>query len=263
MSEVTSKDGIAIAFTSAGGGSPVVLVNGALGSRSGFATLAALLASRFTVYSYDRRGRGDSGNAPKYAVDREVEDLAAVIDAAGGAASVYGTSSGGNLALAAAGRGLHITKLALWEPNILVDDSRPPLPADYVEHVNALVSSGRRGDAVEYFLTVAAGIPAQFIAALRGMPTWPASEAAAHSLAYDGAVVGDSMSGRPISKRWSSVVTPTLVLDGGTTPWMSRGADALAHLLPNAERRTVPGQSHDVSADAIAPVLAEFFGGQR
>jgi hypothetical protein len=207
---------------------------------------------------------GESGNTPKYAVDHEVDDLAAVIEAAGGAACVYGTSSGANLALAGAARGLGITKLALWEPNFLIDDSRPPLPADYVEHVNALVSSGRRGDAVEYFLTVAAGIPAQFIAPLRGMPTWPASEAAAHTLAYDGAVVGDSMSGRPLSKqRWTSVGMPTLVIDGGTIPWMSRGADALAQVLPNAQRRTVPGQQHDVAADVIAPVLAEFFGGQR
>jgi pimeloyl-ACP methyl ester carboxylesterase len=264
MSDVGSTDGVRIAITGAGSGSPVVLVNGALGGRPASAALAALLATHFTVLSYDRRGRGESGNAPHYAVDREVEDLVAVIDAAGGSAAVYGTSSGANLALAGAARGLPITKLALWEPNFVVDDSRPPLPADYVEHVNALVSSGRRGEAVEYFLTVAAGVPAQFLAPLRGMPTWPASEAAAHTLAYDGAVVGDSMSGRPIAKeRWGSVAVPTLVIDGGTTPWLSRGADALARALPNAERRTVPGQSHDVAAGAIAPILIEYFGGVR
>ena len=260
MSEVTSKDGIRIAVTTQGSGSPVVLINGALGARQASSALAGLLAARFSVLSYDRRGRGESGNTAKYAVDREVDDLAAVIDAAGGAASVFGTSSGGNLALAGAARGVPIKKLALWEPNFLVDDGRPPLPANYVEHVNALVSSGKRGDAVQYFLTVAAGVPAQFVAPMRGMPVWAAFEAAAHSLAYDGAVVGDSMSGKPLSKqRWSSIVVPTLVIDGATAPWMSRGADALAKVLPNAQRRTVPGQPHDFSAEAIAPLLVEFF----
>lgn len=264
MGEVASKDGVRIAFTSAGRGSPVILVNGALGDRSAFAALAALLAPHFTVHTYDRRGRGSSGNAEKHTVDREVDDLAALIDAVGGAASVYGTSSGGNLALAGAARGLRITRLALWEPNFLVDDSRPQLPADYVDHLRALVSSGRRGDAVEYFFTTAVGMPAQFVAAMRGMPMWPALEAAAHTLAYDGTVVGDSMSGRPLSKRrWTSVTVPTLIIDGGSTPWMSRGADAIAQALPKAERRTLPGQAHDVSAEAIAPVLTEFFGAPR
>jgi pimeloyl-ACP methyl ester carboxylesterase len=263
-SAVSSKDGTRIAFTRSGSGSPVVLVNGALGGQQASSALAGRLAAHFSVLGYDRRGRGESGNAAKYAVDREIEDLAAVIEAAGGSAFVYGTSSGGNLALAGAARDLGITRLALWEPNFLVDDSRPPLPADYVEHVNALVSSGHRGDAVEYFLTVAAGVPAQFVAPMRGMPTWPFLEAAAHSLAYDGAVVGDGMSGRPLAKqRWTAVVIPTLVIDGGTAPWLSHGADALANALPNAERRTLPGQAHDVSADAIAPLLTEFFGGRR
>lgn len=260
MSTVTSKDGTTIAFDRTGAGPAVILVGGATQSRSGNADLAALLASHFTVFNYDRRGRGDSGDTPPYAVEREVEDLAALIAEAGGSVGVYGTSSGGNLALQAAARRLAITKLALWEPNFLVDDSRPPLPADYVDRINELVSAGRRGDAVEYFMTAAAGIPAAFVAQLRQAPFWPASEAVAHTLAYDGSIVGDSMSGKPLqAERWASVTVPTLVIEGGQTPGFGTGAQALADALPNARRRILEGQPHNVAADAIALVLMEFF----
>jgi pimeloyl-ACP methyl ester carboxylesterase len=154
-----------------------------------------------------------------------------------------------------------MSKLALWEANFIVDDSRPPLPGDYVGHLEALVASDRRGDAVEYFLTTAAGLPAEFVGPMRTMPVWPFFEAVAHTLAYDGRISAPSMSGRPIDpKRWRPVDVPTLVMDGGTLPWFSRGADELAKVLPAAERRTLPGQTHDVSAEAIAPVLIEFFG---
>ena len=129
-----------------------------------------------------------------------------------------------------------------------------------MSHLNELVAADRRGDAVEYFLTAATGMPSEFVAPMRQMPMWPAMEAAAHTLAYDGAVVGDSMSGKtPAAQTWSSVVATTLVLDGGTTPWLSDGADAIAAALPDARRGTLAGQTHDVAADALAPVLVEFF----
>ena len=258
--EVRSDDGTAIAFDQSGEGAAVVLVSGALGDRASNARLAALLAPRFTVFNYDRRGRGESSDTPPYAVERELEDLRAVLEEAGGSAFVFGTSSGGNLALEAAARRLSITKLALWEPNFLVDDSRPPLPADYVTTVSQLVSSGRRGDAVEYFMTAAVGLPPEFVAPMRSMPMWQAMEGAAHTLAYDGSVVGDSMAGNRLpSEPWASVTVRTLVLDGGQTPWLSGGAEAIAAALPNAQRRTLEGQTHDVAPDALAPVLREFF----
>jgi alpha-beta hydrolase superfamily lysophospholipase len=263
MNTTHSQDGTPIAFDRSGEGPPLVIVGGALSGRMfPNGPLAALLSSSFTVFNYDRRGRGDSGDTPPYAVDREIEDLGAMIAEAGESAFVFGSSSGGNLALQAAVRGLPITRLALWEPNFVVDDGRPPLPADYVEHLDELVASGRRGDAVEYFMTAATGMPAEFVAPMRGAPFFAGMEAVAHTLAYDGRVVGDSMAGKPPAvERWAAVTAPTLVLDGGTTPWLTAGADAIAGVLPNAQRRTLAGQTHDVAPYALAPALADFFAG--
>ncbi len=262
MNKLTSSDGTPIAFDRAGDGPPVILVCGASTDRMANAPLAALLAEHFTVLNYDRRGRGDSGDTTPYAVERELEDLEVLIDEGGGSAFVYGSSSGGNLALLAASRGLAITKLALWEPNFVVDDGRPPLPNDYVEQLNEMVSSGRRGDAVELFYTRAVGMPAEFVAPMRHAPFWPAMEAVAHTLAYDGTIVRDDMRGNPVSaERWASVTVPTLVIDGGTTPWLSDGARALADALPDAQRLTLEGQPHNVVPEAIAPALEEFFVG--
>lgn len=260
MSKVTSKDGTAIAFDRSGNGPAVILVGGASQSRMGAAHLAELLSKDFTVFNYDRRGRGESGDTQPYAIEREIEDIEALIATARRAAALYGTSSGAVLALKAAATGLDVTKLALWEPNVLVDNSRPVLPADYVAHLNALIAAGRRGDACEYFLTAGAGIPAEFVAPLRMMPEWSAMEAVAHTLAYDGMIVADTLNGQPVTAtRWASVTMPTIVMDGGTIPWLTTGAAALASALPQATRRTLPGQPHNVDAEAIAPVITEFF----
>jgi pimeloyl-ACP methyl ester carboxylesterase len=258
-----SKDGTDIAVARFGQGPPVVLVSGALGDRTGAAPLAALLAARFTVYAYDRRGRGDSGDRAPYAVEREIEDLAAVVAEAGTAAGVYGTSSGGNLALVAAAQGVPVGRLALWEPNFLVDASRPPLPPDYPERIEELVGSGRRGDAVDCFMTAAVGLPAEMVAPMHAMPMWPGMEKVAHTLAYDGRLVREHMSGRaPSPLEWAGVGVPALVVDGGQVPWLTAGADAIAAVLPMGARRTIAGQSHDVAAEAIAPVLLDFFGAE-
>jgi pimeloyl-ACP methyl ester carboxylesterase len=210
------------------------------------------------VLHYDRRGRGDSGDGESYAVDREIEDLEALITHAGGSAALYGSSSGGNLALAAAVRGLDVTKLALWEPNFLVDDSRPPLPADYVAQLEDRVAGGRRGDAVEYFMTTAVGLTAEYLGPMRDSPMWAGMEQVAPTLAYDGRIVNGF---RLDADRVAVVDTPTLVMDGGQTPWMSRGAEALADALPNGTHRRLEGQEHGPSSEVIviAPVLIEFF----
>jgi pimeloyl-ACP methyl ester carboxylesterase len=262
VSTVRSKDGTTIAYERTGSGPPVIIVDGALCWReSGPARkVAAALADRFTAITYDRRGRGESGDTPPYAVEREVEDLAALIAEAGGSAFLVGFSSGAVLALDAAASGLDIPRLAVYEPPFVVDGSRHPLPDDYVAQLDKLVSEGRRDGAAEYFLTKAAGVPAEFVAPMRDDPGWSVMEGVAHTLAYDGRIMGDTMSGKPLpAGRWASVTMPTLVIDGGASDaFMHNGADALAELLPDAERRTLPGQTHAVSADALAPVVQEF-----
>jgi pimeloyl-ACP methyl ester carboxylesterase len=260
MRTVTSKDGTTIAFDQSGTGPAVIFVGGALSERSAGVPLAALLAPHFTVFSYDRRGRGDSGDTAPYAVEREIEDIAALIQEAGGSASLYGMSSGAALALEAANHGPPVTKLALYEPPFIVDDTRQPIPQDYVTHLGELASSGRRGMAVEYFMAKAVEVPAEMLAQMRQTPMWPAMEQLAHTLAYDGAVMGGNMAGKPFPPRqWAAVTMPTLVMDGGDSPtWMHNAVQALAEVLPNARRHTLEGQTHAVTPEVLAPVLTEF-----
>jgi len=256
MSKVTSRDGTTIAFDRMGEGPPVILVCGGSVDRMSNAPLAALLAEHFTVFNYDRRGRGDSGDTAPYAVDREVEDIEALIAEAGGSALLYGTSSGAALALEATASGLPITKLALWEPPFIPDESARP-PANQVETYNELVAAGRRGDAVEFFMTKVVGMPAEFVAEARNAPWWPAQEALAHTLAYDATIMGDYS--LP-TERAASVKAPTLVIAGGADfPWMRETAQALAEALPDGQTRTLEGQGHDVDPAVLAPALVEFF----
>ena len=256
MEKVTSNDGTSIAYDRSGEGPAVILVSGGSVDRSSNAPVGALLADRFTVFNYDRRGRGPSGDAPPYAVQREVEDLEALIGAAGGSAFVYGTSSGAALVLEAAAAGLAITKLALWEPPYIIDPAMRP-PSDTAETFERLVSEGRRGDAVEFFMANVVGMPAEFVAQARSQPWWGATEALAHTLAYDATIMGDYSV--PVD-RAELVAAPTLVITGGASfPFMHETAKALASALPNGEIRTLEGQSHDVAPQVIAPALSEFF----
>jgi pimeloyl-ACP methyl ester carboxylesterase len=257
MPAVTSTDGTTIAFDRSGEGPAVAIIGGVVGDRSQQAPLAELLADRFTVYNYDRRGHGESGFTEPYGVEREAEDVAAVIEEAGGAASVYATSGCSVIALQAAASGVPMTRLALWEPPFIVGSSRPPVPADYRERLVDLLAQDRRGDMVALFLTQAAGIPEQFVEQLRQSPFWGAQEAHAHTLVNDARMMGDFSI--PATAR--SAAVPTLVLDGGTTPWLTAAADALAGALEHARRVTLDGQQHNVEPGAIAPVLAEFFAG--
>jgi pimeloyl-ACP methyl ester carboxylesterase len=260
MQMVRSADGTSIALDHSGEGAAVVLVNGAMGDRSTILPLAKLLTN-YSVFAYDRRGRGDSGDSATYSVEREIEDLAVVLAVADGPACVYGSSSGANLVLRAAASGVNMRRIALWEPNFLIDDSRSPLPADYVEHLKELVAANRRGDAIDYFMTAGVGMPADWVAPMRTMPHWAALTAVANSLAYDGSVVRDEMAGRPVDRtRWQTVDVAALVLDGGQTPWMTAGADAIADALPNARRLTLEGQTHDVAPEPLAAALVDFFG---
>ena len=263
MSRVQSADGTAIGFDAWGGGQPLILVDGATSYRAVSqinAQLGGLLRDEFRVYAYDRRGRGESGDTAPYSVQREIEDLAALIADAGAPAFLCGFSSGAVLALDAAAAGLPITRLALFEPPFVVGDSRPPGPADYVQRLDAFVADGRPGDAVELFLTGAVGMPAEAIAGMRQSPFWPALESVAHTIAYDGRIMGSTMSGAPLpADRWAAVSMPSLVMYGrGTEPWLIAAARALAGLLPNASLQAVDGAQHSVAPEVLAPALREF-----
>jgi pimeloyl-ACP methyl ester carboxylesterase len=262
MKTVISKDSTRIAFDQSGQGPAIILVAGATATRLAEAPLAATLSSNFTLFAYDRRGRGDSGDTTPYAIEREVEDIDALIAVAGGAAFVFGHSSGAVLALEAArllnGR---IEKLAIYEPPFIIDDSRPPVPSDYVPHLNKLLAAGRRSEVVEYFMTDVVLVPAEMVANMRSTPMWPQIEAVAHTIPYDGTIMGDTMSGNPATlKKWGSVTVPTLVMVGGASPaFFHNGAQTLVDILPNAKSQILAGQDHGPADDVLAPVLVEFF----
>src|SRR4051812_3258600 len=248
MNSVTSKDGTKITFDKLGSGPPVILVCGGSVDRMSNAPLAEILSQRFTVYNYDRRGRGESGDTQPYAEEREIEDIDALVREAGGQAFLYGSSSGAALALDATAAGLNISKLALWEPPYIIGDSRPRPPADTAKIFRDLVAQGRRGDAAEYFMTKVVGLPPEFAAQARNSPWWPDQEARAHTLAYDATIMGDYS--LP-TERAASVKVPTLVLDGGASfDWIRITPQALIDILPNGQHRTIEGQSHDIAAEA-------------
>jgi pimeloyl-ACP methyl ester carboxylesterase len=256
METVTSKDGTAIAFDRIGQGPPVILVSGGSVDRMSNAGLAQELASDFTVLNYDRRGRGPSGDTQPYAIDREIEDIAAVLEAAGGEAGIYGSSSGAVLAMFAAGAGLAIPKLAMWEPPY-IPEGWPRPPEDQVEQYETMVAEGRRGDAVEFFMSRVVGMPPEFVAGAREQPFWPATEALAHTLAYDARIMGDY---RIPTDRVAEVKAETLVIAGGADmPFMRESAQALADALPNGSVRFLDGQGHNVDVAVLAPVLKGFF----
>ena len=256
METATSKDGTTIAFDRLGEGPPVVLVTGGSVDRTSNAALAQELAADFTVLNYDRRGRGPSGDTPPYAIEREVEDVEAVIDAAGGSANLWGSSSGAALAMIATASGAPVTMLALWEPPFILDESARP-PADQVEQYERMIAEGRRGDAAEYFMSKVVGMPPEFVANARKQPWWAAQEALAHTLAYDARIMGDYSIPTETA---SSVKVPTLVLAGGADmPFMRDSAKALTDALPDGQVQFLEGQGHDVDPKVLAPALREFF----
>lgn len=261
MEKLRSKDTTEIAFVTVGEGPPVILVPGALNDHRGRASglpLAEHLRTRFTVVCFDRRGRGASGDTAPWALAKELDDIAALIDRVGGAACVYGMSSGAMLALEAAMAGLPIRKLALFEPPYIVDGTRTRVAEDYQVRLAQAVADGRPGDAVETFMTEAVQMPAPAVAHIKGQPFWPHLAAFGPSLLHDAAIAGDGS--LPSAERLATVRIQTLVLDGGSSPgWMRTGVHTLAQALPNAAYRTLAGQTHDVDPAVLGAALADFF----
>ena len=259
---VRSKDGTLIACERSGSGPALILVDGALCSRSfgPSPALAPLLTPHFTVYSYDRRGRGQSGDTAPYSPAREIEDIAALVDAAGGSAFLLGLSSGGALALQAAAAGLPLRMVAAYEPPY-VDDSGLRDGAAHHGRLTRLVAEGNRGGAVKYFMKDMVGAPSPMVAMMRLMPwVWRKLEAVAHTLPYDAAV----MTGFRIPRElYAAVDVPALVMNGGKTdPRLQEAARTLATVVPTARHRELPGQTHNVKPEVLAPAVVEFFTGQ-
>ncbi|MEO3812343.1 alpha/beta fold hydrolase [Sphaerisporangium sp. B11E5] len=259
MGKVISADGTAIAFERLGDGPPVVVVGGALCDQTSTRPTAEALAWHFTVLNYDRRGRGNSEDTAPYAVEREIEDIAALIAEAGGAAAVYGHSSGAGLALRAAAHGLPVTRLVLHEPPYNPDDDVLRREARrWAETITALLAAGRRSDAVESFMKLT-GVPPEEVRQMRGEPWWPAMEARAHTLRYDSEVMGDAQGGTLPPELPGAVPVPTLVLTGGESPaWMIDTNRRLAEALPRGRHQVLPGEEHVVPPEVLTPVLVEF-----
>jgi pimeloyl-ACP methyl ester carboxylesterase len=264
LQSVKSADGTKIAFDRLGGGPAVILVGGATMERQGNAPLAEALTSAFTVLNYDRRGRGGSGDTLPYALEREFEDIEALIADAGGSAHLYGISSGGALALEAAAAGLPIDRLAVYEVPYGLSDDQPRQQAEYVENLERAAGSGP-GAMMEVFLRLV-GADDDALAATRNSDEWPRLVALEHTLAYDAAAMG---TGQPPVDRLAKISVPTLVLTGapegehevGSTAFFDAAAQAITAAIPSAEHRRIPGQTHAVDPQALAPVLSAFYKG--
>jgi pimeloyl-ACP methyl ester carboxylesterase len=257
-----SADGSMIGWTRVGSGPPVIQVDGALCWREmgPAAAVAEELKGDFTVYSYDRRGRGTSTEAGPYDVRREIEDLAAVIGVAGGSADLFGQSSGAALAAHAAAQDVGVRRLALFEAPFVVDGTRPPAADDLVDRFERLIADGKRGAAVKLFLKEV-GVPGPVVVMMGLMPVFSKLKSVAHTLPHDFRVLGADRRGRPLpAQQWAGATMPALVMAGGKSPDSMKNAQlAFAQALPNAEHRILPGQTHMLKAKAVAPVLTEFF----
>lgn len=266
MHTVTSKDGTRIAYDRTGDGPPVILVGGALSHRKAkpLARLAEALSAQHTVFNYDRRGRGDSDDPSRFAVEREVDDLAALVEAAGGRASLWGWSSGGALALRAAQAGIGVAELSVYEVPFAVDRHGKVPPADYAARLDELLAAGDRSGAVKHFMTNAIGLPGPVVTVMRLLPIWRRMTTVADTLPYDWAALGDTnMRGEPLREAdWAAVTAPTLVVYGSKSPReLQAGSRAVAQVLPDAELRELARASHNVPMKALAPILLAFFAG--
>jgi pimeloyl-ACP methyl ester carboxylesterase len=257
MDKVISADGTEIAYERVGSGPTVVLVGGAFCDHTATAELGEALAGDFTAISYDRRGRGESGDTQPYDVQREVEDIEALVTHFGGRAFLHGISSGAGLCLIAAASSSAVDAVSLLEPPYRVTPDAPELPSDYTETLVELTSTGRRGDAVAYFMTAAVGQSQEDVEQARKMPMWPGLEAMAHTLAYDAKVHHE---GELPVDLLATITVPVLGVHSTSSPaWLVAGGEAVAKTVRNGESVGLPGEFHQVPTETLAPVLREFY----
>ncbi|MEO6504192.1 MAG: alpha/beta hydrolase [Jatrophihabitantaceae bacterium] len=257
MEKVTSKDGTVLAYDRVGEGPSLILAAGALNDRENTAELADLLAPYVTVFNYDRRGRGDSGDTSPYSVQKEIEDLEAIIGVAGGSAMLFAHCTAGMLALEAVAQGLPITRLALYEPPYILGDSQLRLTEEFKELLTGHLEKGEPGEAVAHFLIRTVGFPPEAVPKFRSMPIWPKLEKLAVTLPYDVTLAADNW--MPPQTRLDLITLPSLLIYGtGSPAWQIDSVKRLAQGLPNSETRILEGHNHDLEAKAVAPVLKEF-----
>ncbi len=260
MPSFASADGTTIAYDVRGSGPALILIDGAFCGRNmgPMPKLAPLLAPPFTVYNYDRRGRGDSGDTAPFSVDREYEDLAGLIAIAGGSAHLYGTSSGAGLALFATARGLPVNRLALFEPPFTDVPGGRPMPHGHQAILDRLVAEDRRADVIKYFLTKMIGMPPLMMPLMRLNPGWKAMLHNAPSLPHDAAIMEGYGFPTEVAR---SIRVPTIVMSGDKTfKQLREPVRLLRETIPGVQFASLPGQSHDAAATSVAPVLIEFFG---
>ncbi len=264
MNYVKSKDGTAIAYTRGGDGPAVVLVGGGLDDGSENATLIPTLADSFTVASYARRGRGDSGDTPPYSLEREIEDLAAVVDELGGHAHAFGASSGGALVLEAAAAGVPLDRIAVWEVPYAVGGEAVARWQEYAVALREALARDDRDRALELFMRLA-GSPQEMVEQVKESEHWPIMRELAPSLAHDAACLGD---GPPPADRLGKISQPTLVITGPggeeamqemADDFMGNSADAIVAAMPAAEQRRLAAGGHMVDPAVLGPVLADWF----
>jgi pimeloyl-ACP methyl ester carboxylesterase len=264
VEKTTSADGTTIAYDGWGDGPAVVIVGGAFNDRNTWAQLGQALAGQgLRAVSYDRRGRGDSGDTAPYALEREFEDLAAVVDAVQPGAPVYahGVSSGGALLLRAVAAGVPISRASVLEPPYRIEGA-PPAPENYIATLSDFVARGDRAGLVEYFQTRVIGLPAEMVASFKGTPMWQGLEALAPTLVYDGHAMGGDEQSLPVDLL-AGIGVPVLGVtsEGTAVPWMSRTVEEVAAAVPDGRWVRLPGGFHEVPPDVLAPALAEFYRG--
>jgi uncharacterized protein YndB with AHSA1/START domain/pimeloyl-ACP methyl ester carboxylesterase len=256
---VTSADGTTIAYQKTGSGPAIIVISNVAEDHTGVAGVAEALTEHFTVISFDRRGRGASGDPQPYDPAREIDDIAALIDIAGGSAALTSGSGGCGLALdAASALGDKVTGLYLYEPPFIVDDSRPAVPADYLEHLEALVAAGRRSEASEYFMTEMVRVPAEYLPMMKQDPSWDQMAKYAHTYAYDGRIWRGLQDGNPLpTDRWSINAPIAVAVGGNGEAFIREGANALAAILPNVTVLTLPDHDHSAFWTAPKPVAEQ------
>lgn len=259
MGKVISKDGTSIGYSKTGKGLPLIMVDGAMCSRAFGPTIkmAPMLEEHFTVITYDRRGRNESGDTKPYSTEREVEDLEALVNEAGGPVYMVGFSSGAALTLRAAAKKLNIKKQLLYEAPYVMNMGGHNPPADAEEQFKKLIAADKRGGAVKYFMKDLIGMPAFVPAIMSITPVWSKLKGVAHTLPYDAAVMGDYTIPNNLA---AGVTIPTLVVGGEKSPIQLRNAvQALNKVIPGSQLKMLKGEDHNVSAKAIVPVMVDYF----